>query len=35
MRLISSLERRAEEEESLGAFLKERKAHLLEGLSIE
>jgi hypothetical protein len=27
--------RRGEEEESLGTFLEERKAHLLEGLSIE
>jgi hypothetical protein len=35
MRLISSLERRGEEEESLGTFLEEKKAHLLEGLFIE
>jgi hypothetical protein len=27
--------RRGEEEESLGAFLEERKAHLFEGLSNE
>jgi hypothetical protein len=27
--------RRGEEEESLGAFLEERKAYLFEGLSIE